>query len=151
MVDRYISSPDNKHRTPFNCKKKKDIKFASNSYSIPWKWSWLWMSCFVFHVIPSSPPGCLLGNQRRLFSPRDSWLDYKWVRMHSHSSISQDFSVHRWEHHVHPCYILFKNLNRMITIYTKKWNTMVTTRVFFAVFNYAITRIASVQEKANYR
>lgn len=121
MVDHYISSPDNKHRTPFNCKKTKllnlpwiHIQFHEND---------LWMSCFMFDVIPSSPPGCLLGNQRKLSFPRDSWLDYKWVQMHSHSSISQDSSVHRWEHHVHPCYILLENWNKTITIYTKKWNS----------------------------
>lgn len=43
MVDRYISSPDNRHHIPFNCKKTKNIKSASNSYSIPQKWSRLWI------------------------------------------------------------------------------------------------------------
>lgn len=105
--------------------------------------------CFGFDVIPSNPLGCLLGNQRRLSFPRDSSLDYKWVQMHSHSSISQDSSVHRWGHHVHPCYNLIKSWNRKITIRTetKKLNTRLTTGIYFAVFIHMIyTRIASWME-----
>lgn len=116
MVDRYISSPDNRHHIPFNCKKTKKyyicLKFIFNSTKMV---TTLNILCFGFDVIPSNPLGCLLGNQRRPSFPRDSWPDYKWVQMHSHSSISQGSSVHRWGHHVHPCYNLIKSWNSKIT------------------------------------